>query len=262
MIQTLYRTLIELTNGKWSSVLLSKFAQSKASRFLVPSFAKVYKINLDEMASPIHEFPTLHDFFIRKLHINAREIDKAENSVVSPVDAVLEDIGEINAELALNVKGKPYSLLDMFGSEEKAQQYEKGMYILLYLSPSHYHRIHSPLSGKIVRTWTLGNKSYPVNRYGLKYGRDTISKNFRKITEVQHENGVAAIVKVGAMFVNSIETIHNGERIEKGEEMAYFTFGSTVILLFSKNSFEPLNFATPKEMKVGEPLGYTTNIPS
>lgn len=261
LIQMLYRTLIELTNGKWSSVLLSRFAQSKASRFLIPSFAKVYKINLNEMAHPIHEFSTLHDFFIRKLHIDAREIDKAENAVVSPVDAVLEDMGEITSELSLNVKGKQYSLLDMLGSEEKAQQYEKGTYLLLYLSPSHYHRIHSPLSGKIVGTWTLGDKSYPVNRYGLKYGRDTLSKNFRKITEVQHENGVAAIVKVGAMFVNSIETIHNGERIEKGEEMAYFTFGSTVILLFTKDSFKPLKFETPKEMKVGERLGYTTMNP-
>lgn len=257
LIQMLYRTLIELTNGKWSSILLSRFAQSKASRFLIPSFAKVYKINLNEMARPIHDFPTLHDFFIRKLHIDARGIDKAEKTVVSPVDAVLEDIGEITSDLWLNVKGKQYSLLDMLGSEEKAWQYEKGTYILLYLSPSHYHRIHSPLSGKIIGTWTLGNRSYPVNRYGLKYGRDALSKNYRKITEVEHKSGVAAIVKVGAMFVNSIETIHTGEQIKKGEEMAYFTFGSTVILLFTKDSFEPLSFETPKEMKVGEPLGFS-----
>ncbi len=44
--------------------------------------------------------------------------------------------------------------------------------MILYLSPSHYHRIHSPVTGKVVEQWTLGTKSYPVNKYGLKYGKN------------------------------------------------------------------------------------------
>lgn len=257
MLQVIYRTLIELTNGKWSSYLLRKFAQSSASRILIPSFAKAYKINQDEMAQSLQDFPTLHDFFIRKLKDHVRVIHDEPNTVVSPVDAVMEDIGLISPNLALQVKGKSYSLLDMLGSVEKAESYMNGSYVLLYLSPSHYHRIHSPFAGKVVGNWTLGRKSYPVNQYGLKYGREALSKNYRKITEVEHLSGKAAIVKVGAMFVNSIETTHKGEYVKKGEEIAYFTFGSTVILLFDENSFVPLpDIETPRAIKVGEILGY------
>ena len=48
-----------------------------------------------------------------------------------------------------------------------------------------------------------------------------------------------AIVKVGAMFVNSIEMLILEKKVEKGMEMAYFTFGSTVVLLFEEGRFEP-----------------------
>lgn len=254
--QTLYRILIELTNGKWSSSLIRKFSQSKISRLLIPSFVKVYNINLQEMDQSLNEFSTLHELFTRKLKQDARAIHTELDSVVSPVDAVMESIGDITSDLSLMIKGKSYSLLDMLGNKDKAQKYVNGKYVLLYLSPSHYHRIHSPFSGRVVGQWTLGSKSYPVNRYGLKYGKDTLSKNFRKITEVETQYGVAAIVKVGAMFVNSIETTYDGETLEKGEEIAYFTFGSTVILLFSGDTFKPLeNLITPTEIKVGEPIG-------
>ena len=50
--------------------------------------------------------------------------------------------------------------------------------------------------------------------------------------------GSLAIVKIGAMFVNSIEMHDIGEKVEKGMEMAYFTFGSTVVLIFEQGLFE------------------------
>lgn len=256
LLQSIYRALIELTNGRWSSYLLKKFAQSRLSRLVIPSFARVYQINQEEMAQSLHEFSTLHDFFIRRLKDDVRFIDEHSHSVVSPVDAVLEDIGKVSPDLTLQIKGKSYSLVDMLGSIEKANDYTNGTYVLLYLSPSHYHRIHSPFSGKVIGQWTLGRKSYPVNQYGLKYGREALSKNYRKITELEHPFGKAAIVKVGAMFVNSIETTYSGEYLQKGEEMAYFTFGSTVVLLFDEHSFVPRHDSdTPRAVKVGEIIG-------
>ncbi len=46
-----------------------------------------------------------------------------------------------------------------------------------------------------------------------------------------------AIVKVGAMFVNSIELTHEHDYVNKGQEIGYFSFGSTVVLLFEKGAF-------------------------
>lgn len=256
MIQTFYRLLIELTNGRWTSGILRKFARSRTSRFMVPLFARAYHLNQEEMEKSLSEYPTLHELFIRRLKKGARSIDTNAESVVSPVDAVLEDIGPIKETSEIVVKGKTYSIEEMLGDPEVLTKYINGTYIILYLSPSHYHRIHSPVSGRVTKQWKLGRKSYPVNKWGLKYGVHTLSKNYRVITEVRTEYGHVAIVKVGAMFVNSIETTHTGSALEKGSEMAYFSFGSTVVLLFEKHTFQ-LNpdLQTPQELKVGEKLG-------
>lgn len=256
MIQGIYQLVIELTNGRWSSAILKRFARSRLSRFFVPSFAKVYHLNQDEMEKELTEYPTLHDLFIRTLKIDAREIGRSQDSVVSPVDAVIEDVGTIRETSEITVKGKIYSIEEMLGDREVLDKYLNGRYMILYLSPSHYHRIHSPVDGVVTKQWTLGTKSYPVNKWGLKYGRQTLSKNYRVITEVRTSYGHVAIVKVGAMFVNSIETTHKGSELEKGGEMAYFSFGSTVVLLFEQNIFQiDSTISTPKEIKVGEKIG-------
>jgi phosphatidylserine decarboxylase len=256
MIQHLYRLMIELTNGKWSSKILQKFARSGISRFIVPSFAKIYRLNQQEMAYTLDKYPTLHDLFIRTLKKDSRVIDQSDNSVTSPVDAVIEDVGTITETSEMLVKGKTYSIDEMLADKTDSKKYLNGTFIILYLSPSHYHRIHSPVTGTVVRQWTLGSKSYPVNKLGLKYGVRTLAKNYRVITEVETGIGHMAVVKVGAMFVNSIETTHSGTVLEKGEEMAYFSFGSTVVLLFEKGIFKlDPSIHTPKEIKMGEKLG-------
>lgn len=259
LIQSFYRLLIELTNGKWTSSVLKRFALSKSSRFFIPSFARLYQINENEMEKSLKEYSTLHDFFTRKLKMGARMPDQNPQAVSSPVDAVIEDIGIIEPSHIITVKGKDYSIKEMLGDNEKIEKYSGGHYMIFYLSPSHYHRIHSPVSGKVIDQWTLGGKSYPVNKYGLKYGKDSLSKNYRKITEVKLDSGgFISIVKVGAMFVNSIEVIHEGDKLVKGNEMAYFSFGSTVVLLFEKNSFQPLSsIKVPFDVKVGECVGYS-----
>jgi phosphatidylserine decarboxylase len=213
-------------------------------------------LNKEDMEKELHEFPTLHELFIRKLKKDVRKIDSKLNSVVSPVDSVIAENGIINESSEMVVKGKIYSVEEMLGDQESVKKYLNGTYIIHYLSPSHYHRIHSPATGKVMRQWTLGSKSYPVNKWGLKYGNKALSKNFRVITEVKTDFGYMAIVKVGAMFINSIEITHAGDQLEKGKEMAYFSFGSTVILLFEKGSFQiDSSIRTPAEIKVGERIG-------
>lgn len=261
MLQRIYRFFIELTNRKWSSRLLERFARSSGSRFLIATFAKVYKINQDEMERPFAEYRSLHEFFIRRLKQGARPIDVSPEAVVSPVDAVIEDMGTITPEHEIVVKGKSYSIAEMLGGAAQAEKYKNGIYMIFYLSPSNYHRIHFPASGVVRKQWTLGTTSYPVNRYGLKYGKSPLAKNYRTITELGIAQRSMAIVKVGAMFVNSIVIHDIGEKAEKGAEMAYFTFGSTVVLLFEEGLFEPAPFIhIPFQIRVGECIGFIKDV--
>jgi len=251
-----YRFLIELTNHRVSSLLLRRFTESKLSAKLISSYSKVYRINHSEIRDDIGSFNTLHDFFIRNIKPETRPIDSTSTSIVSPVDGVVEETGSILPTKEIVVKGKAYSISEMVDNEEILEKYIDGTFMVLYLSPSHYHRIHSPVSGIITHQWTRGRKSYPVNRLGLKYGKAPLSKNYRKLTEILSNGKHLLVVKVGAMFVNSIELTHTDNQVEKGKEMAYFSFGSTVILLFEKNAYRIETRDTPYNIKVGEVVGY------
>lgn len=255
MRRTLYRLMIELTNGRFTSYVLRNFAQSRLSSIIISSYAKVFQINQDEMEKDLKEYKTLHELFTRKLKEGKRVIDDNASSVISPVDGIFADYGPIEDTKMFEIKGKEYSVVEMLGNEERAKRYAGGTYMVIYLSPSHYHRIHSPLSGAVTDRFVLGRKSYPVNEAGMTLGKEPLSKNYRSVTEVESEGKRMALVKVGAMFVNSIELLHEREVVQKGEEMAYFTFGSTVVLLFEKGMVEAVETLTSgQDIYLGEKI--------
>ncbi|MCJ7841801.1 phosphatidylserine decarboxylase [Lederbergia sp. NSJ-179] len=256
MKSKLYCTFIRMTNGPIFSTLIHRFAQSGLSRPFIKPYAKLYHINHEEMEGEWKTYPNLHSFFTRKLKAGVRSFDRQYDTVISPVDGVIEDIGRINLNQDILVKGKLYSIANMLGGKERAAQFVEGHYMIIYLSPSHYHRIHSPLSAKKINQYSLGDRSFPVNSLGLKYGKATLASNYRVITELQHENVPFAMVKVGAMLINSVQITNNNETWEKGEEIAYFSFGSTVILLFQKDTFKARTHENlPVPVQLGEPIG-------
>lgn len=255
----LYRLLIELTNGPVTSAAIRKFTNSRISRLLIKSYAAYYRIDQDEMLDDIHEYRDLHSFFTRRLKDNARMVDNSPDTVVSPVDGIIEDIGFISSRKEIIAKGKSYSIAEMLGSESAAVKYEEGMYIIIYLSPSHYHRIHSPVNGKVVHCYSLGKKSFPVNRIGLRFGRSVLAKNHRVVTEISSRTTTIGLVKIGAMFINSVIVTNKRQNWRKGEEAAYFSFGSTVVLLFQQGAFIPDDgLKSGRQIQMGKPLGQLT----
>ena len=254
MKKYLYQRSIELTNGAFTSNLIRQFAQSKNSRRFIPGYIKSYQIAVDEVEDPLDSFPTLHDFFVRKLKGASRPV--ADGPVVSPVDGKIEIAGDMQEGTHFLVKGQSYSLSDLLGDEALADRYQDGKYAVLYLSPADYHRIHSPADGKVNKQYVLGKKSYPVNAAGLKYGKVPISGNYRMITELETAFGMMLVVKVGAMFVNSIKLTETGSEWQKGGEVGYFSFGSTVVLFFEGNTIKFVeDMSAGQRIKVGEALG-------
>ncbi|MEK4230077.1 phosphatidylserine decarboxylase [Solibacillus sp. FSL H8-0538] len=247
MKEKVYQSLIELTNGETSSKLLQAVAQSTFSKKFIRSYSKVYGINIEEVSNKIDSFSSLHDFFVRTLKQEARTIAQGHNVFASPVDGKVEAYGDIVDGMTFYVKNKPYSLLDLLGSEVQSARYRDGKFIVFYLSPADYHRIHSPIDAHVVRQYILGQKSYPVNQWGLAYGKKPISQNYRMISEIEYaENTLAAFIKVGATFVNSIKLTNTTEQWNKGDEVGYFSFGSTVVMLF-----EPQSVTFSKNVKQG-----------
>lgn len=252
-----FRLLTELSSRKTISRLAGRFAKSAMSRLFIPRFAKLYGIRIDDAEKPVHEYTSLNDFFTRRLKAGLRPIDADTNSLISPVDATITGIGPIEAGMLLNVKGQDYSLEDLLNHSPRAVTYRNGYFFMLYLSPTDYHRIHSPAGGRIVETDHVPGKVYPVNEFGMLRMRRVLSRNERKITFLRNEAGEIAIVKVGAMNVASIRYAHPlPEYLERGDDLAYFEFGSTVVLLMESGIFEPRSgLFVGSRVKMGENLG-------
>ncbi|MCL7746898.1 phosphatidylserine decarboxylase [Halalkalibacter alkaliphilus] len=254
MKKLLFRSCIELTNHRLTSSALRNFSRSKISKPLVKPFARTFHLNDSEMKRPLNEYVHLHDLFIRELKPGSRPIDKNTHSLISPVDGIMAQHGDLRKGTVFHVKGQDYNIEEMLGSAQAAEPYLNGHYFILYLSPSHYHRIHCPVDGIIKRQWQLGGRSYPVNTLGLRYGKRPLSRNYRVISELDVNGKHLAIVKVGAMNINTIELTHNEERLYKGDEMAYFSFGSTVVLLCENGLLSQTDIEENSEVRVGEKI--------
>lgn len=254
--------MTELSSRKWISRITGRFAQSPASRRFIPRFARMYGIAVQEAEKQLHEYRTLNEFFTRRLKAGSRPIDTDPNALVSPVDALVTGCGPIKQGTILNVKGQDYTIEELLNLSPRMENYKNGYYMVLYLSPTDYHRIHTPIAGTIVEREHVEGKVYPVNDFGLRHMRRVLSRNERLITYMRHASAETAIVKVGAMNVSSIQYVQPlRDKMEKGDDLAYFEFGSTVVLLTEDDSFKPrTDMQTGLKVRMGEKLG--TLVPS
>lgn len=255
----LFQICVELTNGKYSSQALQKLTKSNASRLLIKPFISVYGINTYEVLKDVSDFKNLNEFFIREVHPSLRPISEGEQDFVSPTDGVISELGIIEDDSTFIVKGQEYNVKTLLGDKNRAKELAGGIYMVIYLSPKNYHRIHFPIDSKVVDSYTLGKYSYPVNKAGLELGDNILSYNYRKVFTLTRDNIKYNLIPVGAQNVNSIITTYSSDEVKKGQELGYFEFGSTVVLLFEKDSIKLEDISVPKEIKMGQKIAEIKN---
>jgi len=255
MKKMIFNRFVELSGHPVSTSLLKTIARSPLSRKLIKPFAKTYRINEDEAEFPIDHYDSLQAYFTRKLRKGSRTIDPHNNTLISPVDGVVTEAGTIDMDQTFMIKDHLYSIDQIFGDEKRAIPYKGGFFFVFYLSPSHYHHFHYPYDGVLLSRYALGTTSFPVNDLGLRLGNQPFATNYRIISELSTVNGRMAIIKVGALNVNSIHILDSSTSCIKGEEFGYFSFGSTVILFLENNeSFSP-TVPINTEVKMGQSVG-------
>jgi phosphatidylserine decarboxylase len=228
------------------------------SRLAAKIFAKHYNVNMRESEIPANGFANIHELFTRKLKKDARIVeDNAE--VICPVDGVLKAFGTFspNKQEYMQAKGKHYSLESLLRNKELAQKFAGGAWATIYLAPHNYHRIHSPVSGNVIAAYYCPGKLWPVNAGSVERIEGLFSINERLITQISvYDGGEILLVKIGATNVgrisidykkdwltnsmpppanrNSLFTKWEAESVHaytKGQEIARFEMGSTVILV-------------------------------
>lgn len=241
--------------------------------FTLNRMIKSFNINLDEAASKnYNDYANFNSFFTRALKPGCRPIDASKDSVISPVDGVISQIGAINKDEILQAKGHHYTIQDLLATPMDSD-FVDGHFITIYLSPKDYHRLHAPMACEIKSLRHVPGRLFSVADWTTQKIPRLFARNERLVNTLQTNFGKVAYVYVGAILVSSIETVCNGvitppygsqvtdllpqgqTKYNKGEEMGRFNMGSTVILLFPKNSitFEP-DLVAGSELKLGEKI--------
>ncbi len=219
-------------------------------------------------------YPSFNAFFTRALKPEARPIDP--EGLVSPVDAKVSQAGKINHDRLIQAKGHEYSLFALLaGDGELASQFESGSFATLYLAPRDYHRIHMPLAGTLRTMVFVPGDLFSVSEATTQLVPGLFARNERVICLFDTERGPMAVVLVGAIFVGSMETVWHGEvrgerdgprywhyegddapRFAKGEEIARFNMGSTVIVVNVQHAVDLLEDLPGRRVRVGQKIGY------
>ncbi|GMJ04840.1 phosphatidylserine decarboxylase 1 [Hibiscus trionum] len=174
----------------------------------------------------------------------------------------------------------------------------KGLYYcVIYLKPGDYHRIHSPVDWNVLVRRHFSGRLFPVNERATRTIRNLYVENERVVLEGLWKQGFMAIAAIGATNIGSIELFIEPELrtnrprkkllpseppeerlyepegvgvvLKKGDEVAAFNMGSTVVLIFqaptSKSSKQGdasefrFSISGGDRIRVGEALGVWHN---
>ena len=247
--------------------------------FLITRFVDLFDVDIDDVKLNVpNDFATFNDFFVRELVDEARPIDAASDSIVSPVDGTVSIADEIRSDSIIQAKGIDYSLDDLLATDlEQAAAYVDGSFATIYLAPYNYHRIHAPWAGELIAARYIPGDLFSVNEATVARVDGLFRRNERLVMHFNTDRGAAALIFVGALNVGSISTPWSGElrpkktgvvdvlnlsshttSVEKGDLLGWFNMGSTVILLRPPGSCEwNDDLRAGKTLQVGEAIGHS-----
>jgi phosphatidylserine decarboxylase len=202
---------------------------------------------------------------------------------VCPVDGAISQLGPIAGDQVFQAKGHGYSTRALVGGDARlAAQFQDGGFATLYLSPRDYHRIHMPCAGRLKRMVYVPGDLFSVNPLTAQHVPGLFARNERVVCEFQCAFGPMVLVLVGATIVGSMATVWHGVvnpprtraprewryddqeiHLAQGEEMGRFLLGSTVVLLFPKDTlaFAP-DWAPAGPVRMGEAMATASGGPA
>lgn len=217
------------------------------------------------------KFKSFNDFFTRSLKNGVREIDADPQSIISPADGAISQIGPIESGDIFQAKGQKFTIDHLIADPQLAAPFKNGQFATVYLSPKDYHRVHMPFAGTLTETLYVPGELFSVNQTTAENIPGLFARNERMVCLFDTSVGRMAVVLVGAMIVAGIETVATGKVkptgrlevnqhdlfLEKGAELGRFYLGSTAIVLFEENKMQWDDaFKATTEVEMGKALGH------
>jgi phosphatidylserine decarboxylase len=250
---------------------------------LIALFMRGFKPDLSdaEVTDP-YAFEHFNAFFTRALRSGARPLAGTAQTLVSPVDGTISELGTIERNRILQAKERFYTLEALLAgaASEWAPRFIGGQFATIYLAPYNYHRIHMPADGTLRGIWYVPGRLFSVSALAAGMVHNLFARNERLVLLFEGSCGYFAVIFVGALNVGSMATVWHGdvtprrprrvtqlplppepERFRpRGAEIGRFNMGSTVVLLFAPDRVtleRQLRHGTT--VRLGEELGSIRN---
>lgn len=221
------------------SVKQGKKYDDPASASQIPGFINFHQLDMSEVLLPTEQFKTFNEFFYRKLKPDARPCSAPDNPhiIVSPADCRSVVFNRMEDAQRIWVKGREFAIERLLGEAypQDAKRYKNGALGIMRLAPQDYHRFHIPVDGVMGEPRLIEGEYYTVNPMAIRSALDVYGENIRVCVPIDSlVHGRVMVVCVGAMMVGStVITRKAGEQVKRAEELGYFKFGgSTLLLLF------------------------------
>jgi phosphatidylserine decarboxylase len=235
---------------------------------------------MDEAEHPLGQYRSINELFVRRLRPGIHRWPGNPEVLASPVDGVLGELGQIRDGILVQAKGREYGVAELLGEAGNADVFRDGAFVTLYLSPRHYHRIHTPLPGVVRRARHVPGGLLPVNRPAVQSIERLFARNERLVATLETAVGRVEVVAVGAYNVGRISAAFDpswsgtsrdwitnrtdppprerryprGIRVDEGDELMAFHLGSTVILLTEPGLVLEPGLRPGAEVRVGDVL--------
>jgi phosphatidylserine decarboxylase len=253
-LTTLSAWLVKYANamGEFLDTPESLTPESEKSFYDSPSF------NMQEYIRPHGGWKSFNQIFARNFKSGYRPVAAIADQtvIVSAADSTFDGQWEIRKDSHVTVKGLHWKVSELLEGSPYKDRFENGLFMHAFLSPADYHRQHAPVGGRVLEARVIPGQVYleveavpdPDNsgKHILKPKRsfdapDTAGYQFaqaRGLIVLDTPIGLVAVVPIGMCQVSSvIMTAEEGVTVRKGEELSYFQFGgSDIILLFEAAS--------------------------
>ena len=223
-------------------------------------------------------YASFNEFFTRALRAGTRPVDADRDAIVSPVDGTVSEAGELTADRLLQAKGHDYSLRALLaGNAAWERTFAGGTFATIYLAPYNYHRIHMPLAGELRDSFYVPGRLFSVNRTTAQLVPGLFSRNERvfcgfdsggmpwanhpgrRVECRQHGHRLARrchAAQGSRGHCVARERRARAAQLAKGDEMARFNMGSTVILLFPPGAVRwDSKLEAGNTLRMGERIG-------
>lgn len=251
---------------------------------MLSRFANIYGIDVSEAEKPISEYAGFDEFFTRKLRPGARPLDDAPGRVISPADGTIVECGLATAGKLIQAKGSDFDLASLLDDAQAAARLEGGAYLITYLSPKDYHRVHSPVGGRVVGWRHVPGTLFSVGAASIRREPGLFVRNERFITLIEMDGGgLVAVVMVAAVGVGHVTVSYDPEvathrpeffraalrhrqydqpkAIKRGDELGIFHLGSTTIAVFEPGRVQLDAMASGTSTKMGVGIGRMAATP-